>query len=143
MKYKITKDSSFIHVKDKMHKSVTEHIIEEIKTKKLYHHVVSYGSWFDISYESVFMSHLLKELGVTGFGKAYIADDCEIVLPWYPCREQTKKSIVELPKFAKVEDVQFGCSKLKVCDKFKETFVSKTFVKILEDGKKYQIKAYI
>ena len=83
-KFMFTDESSFTHVKDKMHQSVTEHILKDDETKKLYHHVVSYGSWFRVSYQAVFMSHLLKKIGVTGFCVGYVADDCKIKLPWYP-----------------------------------------------------------
>ena len=124
-----TKESSFTHLKDKMHQSVTEHIVEDDQTKKLYHHVVSYGSWFQVGHEAVFMSHLLKKIGVTGFALAYSADDCEIRLPWYPSQEVEIKTIVQLPKSVKVEDLEFGDSKIKECEQFKQTFIAKTFKK--------------
>lgn len=138
-KFIFTEESSFSHMKDKMHNSVTEHIVEDDETKKLYHYVVSYGSWFKISYQSVFMSHLLKKIGVTGFGVGYIADDCKIELPWYPQYKIEKKSVVELPDFIKLEDVEFGDKKEVVSDKYKQSFVGKTFVKEYEGGKAYTI----
>ena len=36
-KFVFTDDSSFTHVKDKMHRGVTEHVLQEDTTKKLYH----------------------------------------------------------------------------------------------------------
>lgn len=126
-KYTFTKDSKFTHVKDKMHQSVTEHIVEDEETKKLYHDVVSYGSWFRITDSSVFMSHLLKEVGLTGFCEAYIADDCGMKLPWYPSRPITSQSVVELPEDLMLKDFEFGYSKTEKSDEFKQTFLGKEF----------------
>lgn len=122
-----TEDSSFTSVKDKMHMSVTEHFMKEDETQKLYHYVVSYGSWFHISDASIFMSHLLEKIGVTGYCKAYSAQGCEIDLPWYPARGLESKSIVELPEGFDVEQCEFGKSKGEMCDDFKKTFLAKNF----------------
>lgn len=139
-KFIFTKDSSFTHVKDEMHDSVTEHIVQDDETKKLYHHVVSYGSWFRISYASIFMSHLLKKIGVTGFGLAYSADDCKIDLPWYPYHKQTRKTVVELPEFVQLEDITFGYSKLEISEQYKQTFVGKSFKQKYKSGSIYDVK---
>lgn len=127
-KFIFTKDSSFTSVQDKMHQEVTEHIIQDDETKKLYHYVVSYGSWFSISKDSVFMSHLLSKIGLTGFGKNYIADGCKIDLPWEPYNKKTRHSIVELPEDIKLEDVELDASQTKVSDRFKQTFLGKSYV---------------
>jgi len=139
-KFIFTSDSSFTHVKDKMHDSVTEHIVQDDETKKLYHHVVSYGSWFDVSYSSIFMAYLLKKIGITGFGLAYSADDCKIDLPYYPYHKQKVKTVVELPKFVQLEDIAFEHSKLEVSEQFKQTFVGKTFKQKYESGAIYDVK---
>ena len=123
-----TKDTSFTHLKDEMYDSETEHIIKDDQTEKLYHHIVEHGSGFEISYESVFMSHLLKEIGLTGFGKSYGADACKIDLPWYPKHYSTsRKFVVELPESAKLEDFEFGAKKDFLCEQFKQTSIGKTF----------------
>ena len=127
-KFLFASDTSFMHVKDEMHREVTEHIIEDEKTKKLYHYVVNYGSWFHISYESIFMSHLLKGLGINGFCRAYIANDCQIALPWCSYRELKQKTVVQLPEFVQLKDFTFGVPKTELSEKFKETFVGKTFI---------------
>ena len=137
-KFVFTKESSFTHLQDEMHQSVTEHIIEDDETKKLYHMVVSYGSWFRVSYESIFMSHLLKKIGVTGFCVAYSADECEIRLPWYPYHKIETKSIVELPEFVKLEDTFFGDLKIETAEEFKKSFVGKTFIEKDKTGKEYE-----
>lgn len=126
-KYIFTKDSKFTHLKDKMHQSVTEHVVEDEETKKLYHDVVSYGSWFRITDSSVFISHLLKEVGLTGFCEAYVADDCSMILPWYPSSPITSQSVVELPEDLKLKDFEFGYSKTEKSDEFKQTFLGKEF----------------
>lgn len=128
-KYMFTKDSSFTHVKDAMYKSATEHIVEDDETKDLYHHVVSYGGYIGMSSSSVFMSHLLAKIGVTGFGKSYEITGCKIDLPYYPSAQyhKARKAIVELPKGSKVEDIEFGRTTLEISDKFKQTFLGKTF----------------
>ena len=126
-KYTFTKDSSFSSVKDQMHTGVTEHYIKDDETEKLYHYVVSYGSWFHISEEAVFMSHLLEKIGVTGFSKAYIAEDSKIVLPWYPSSGLLSKNLVELPEWASLKCCEFGKSKGELCDDFKKTFLAKKF----------------
>ncbi len=138
-KFMFTKDSSFTHVKSEIHKEVTEHIVQDDETKKLYHHVVSYGSWFRITYESIFMSHLLKKIGITGFGVAYSADDCEIDLPCYPYHKPKRKSVVEIPEFIELKDIDFGRSKSEESEKFKQTFMGKTYKKKHEIGFVYDI----
>lgn len=131
--YLFTKDSSFTHVKDKMYHSATEHVIEDDRTKKLYHLVVSYGSWFKLGYDDVFMSHLFKEIGITGFEKSYVADDCDIVLPWYPGDfYKQSKAIVELPDDVKLGDFEFGVLSEKISEEYQQTFLGKSF--IIQDG---------
>ena len=141
--FKFTKESSFTHVKDKMHQGVTEHILEDDQTKELYHHVVSYGSTFQVTPEAMFMAHLLKKIGVSGVCLGYVADECKMVLPWYhPQHTLIEKAVVELPKFVKLQDVEFDTStQAALSEKYKETFLGKTFKgKRKTDGKEYEIK---
>ena len=107
-----TSDNSFTHIKDKMHQSVAEHIVQNDQTKELYHYVVSYGSSFNISHSSIFMSHLLKMIGLTGFAVAYSADNSNIVLPYYPYKMPENKSLVEVPKNISLNEINFEPIKL-------------------------------
>lgn len=134
-KFVFTDDSSFTHVKNKMHHGVTEHILQEDTTKKLYHYVVSYGAPFKISDSAIFMSQLLKEIGVTGFCTSYSANNCRILLPWYPSTKIDRQAIVELPQNVKLENIVFGKSELPMSDRFKQTFLEKKYKIKLEDGK--------
>lgn len=122
-----TIESSFTHVKDKMHQAVTEHVIQDDDTKKLYHYVVSYGSWFSLHYDEVFMSHLFSKIGITGFGKCYAADKSTIKLPWYHPLGKQRQVLVELPKTMKCEDFEFGCKTEKMSETFKQTFLGHKF----------------
>lgn len=124
-KYIFTKDSSFTHLKDEMHKFTSTHIIKDDQTMRLYYHLVSYGSPRDISDESIFMSHLLRKIGVTGFCTSYLAEDCKITLPYTSKRRPTKPVIIELPQGIKLEDVSFGRALLEESEKFKHTFLGK------------------
>jgi len=126
-KYIFTKDSSFTHVKDEMHKFTSTHIVEDDKTKRLYYRLVSYGSPRDISDESIFMSHLLRGIGITGICTSYLAEDCEITLPYTTSRRPTKPVIIELPKSIKLDEFSFGRALLEESDKFKQTFIGKKF----------------
>jgi hypothetical protein len=126
-KYSFTADSTFTHLKDKMHQGVTEHIIEDDQTKKLYHDVVSYGSWFNVSDSSVFMSHFLNDMGFTGFSRAYTADNCDVRLPWYPPHPITKQAFIEVPDRICLDDIEFGYSKTEESDDYKQTFAGKVF----------------
>lgn len=134
-KFIFTKESSFTHLKTKMHQEVTEHIIEDDETKRLYHHVVSYGSWFRISYSSIFMAHILKQIGLTGFGLAYAADESQIILPCYPYHRPETKSIVELPKGVLLKDITFEYTDKKISEKFKQTFLGKSYKLKYKTGK--------
>lgn len=125
--FSYTEDSSFKSVKNEMHMSVTEHIIKEEETQKLYHYVVSYGSLFHISSDSIFMSHLFDKIGITGYCKAYSAEGCKIKLPWYPSSGLESKSIVELPEGFCVEQISFDKSKNDYCEEFKKTFLAQKF----------------
>ena len=120
--YIFTKDSSFTHVKDKMHEGWHEHIIQDDETGKLY----SYGSWYRLPHSSIFMSHLLKELGITGFGLAYIADKAIIDLPYSPYHRE-EKQILELPKDILLEEGDVDHSHKKVSEQFYKTFLGKTY----------------
>ena len=135
--YIFTQESSFTHVKDKGHQEVTEHIIQDDETGALYHHVVSYGSWFSISDLSVFMSHLLKKIGVTGFSESYIADECEIKLPCYPHKKPTHKEVVALPEGIDLESITLERPTLRECKRFKETFLGRTFRIKFKSGSAY------
>lgn len=123
--YILKKDTTFTHVKDRMYHGSTEHILQDDATKKFYHYVVSYGSWFHISDESVFMSYLLDKIGVSGLSKSMLADGCKIVLPYYPSVKPTKQAVVQMPDDVRVEDVSFDKVDLPVSDEFKETFIGK------------------
>ncbi len=138
-KFMFTKDSSFTHVKDEMRHSLTEHIIQDDQTKKLYFHVVSHGSWIKFSYESIFMSHLLKAIGVTGVGVTYGAEDCKIDLPWYPYR-MPFKAVVDLPEDIKLEDIHFGFFEEEVGDEYKQTFIGKKYKQTFKFGGESEIK---
>lgn len=134
-----TEDSSFIHIKDKMYQEATEHILQDEQTKRLYHHVVSYGSWFGIADTATFKSHLLEKIGATGFSKSYVADGCEISLPWYPHGyAERSKSIVEVPEGIDLEDIRFGIKTDHLCKKFTQTTVGKSF-KGKQDGKACEV----
>ena len=137
-RFVFTKESSFTHVKDKMHQSVTEHIVQDDQTQKLYHHVVSYGSWFVIKDESVFMSHLLKELGIEELGVSYVADECQFDLPWYPFHEPKTKSVVELPDGVKLEDISFEVLHSRDEKPEGKTFFTKEYDIACTDGKTYK-----
>ena len=123
-----TKESTFTHLKDKMYHGETEHILQDDLTKKLYHHIVGYGSEVAISSESTFIAHLLEKIGVTGFSKSYVASDCKIDLPWYPSKYSiTAKAVVELPEKAELKDFEFGEKEGELSERYKQTFVGKTF----------------
>ena len=139
-KFTFTKESSFTHLKDRMHNEATEHIVQDSETKKLYHHVVSYGSWFNISYSSIFMSHLLRKIGLTGFGIAYGVDDCDVKLPCYPYNRPTRKSIVEVPEGIRLQDLSFVGSNKETSKHFQETFLGKIYTLTNKTGNTYRMQ---